>query len=147
MHAMTEQRTDFTDLLRARRAELGYSLREMEARSIDPDSQTQAKFGWLSKVENGKPIDAPKEAVLKALEVGYELPLKILQAAAARQFLGYDPAGDSAVVWSEDLTTRIIMARAEEMTEEERRQFAAIAETFARRKTQRSEGSEGKPGE
>ena len=55
MHAMTEQRTDFADLLKARRAELGKSLRDMEKICIDPDSGEQAKFGWLSKVENGKP--------------------------------------------------------------------------------------------
>lgn len=141
MHAMTE-RTDFTDLLKARRAELGHSLREMETRSIDPESGTQAKFGWLSKVENNKPIDAPKEDVIKALAIGYMLPAKVLQAAAARQFFGYDPGADSSAVWSEDMTTRIIVARAEEMSEEDRRQLADIAETFARRRTQRDGNSE-----
>lgn len=141
MHAMTE-RTDFTDLLKARRAELGYSLREMETRSIDPDTRTQAKFGWLSKVENGKPIDAPKEELLKALAAGYELPVKVLQVAASRQFFGYDPVSDSSVVWSRDLTTRIIVARAEEMSDEDRQQLADIAETFARRRTLRDGNSD-----
>uniref|UniRef100_UPI0036705E4D hypothetical protein n=1 Tax=Paenibacillus chitinolyticus TaxID=79263 RepID=UPI0036705E4D len=93
MHAMAEQgRTDFNDLLRERRAELGISLRELETRSVHPESGTQAKFGWLSKVENG------------------------------------------------DLTTRLIVARVEEMSEEDRRQLAEIAETFARRKRSSSEG-------
>lgn len=141
MHAMTEQRTDFTDLLKARRAELGKSLREMEKLCIDPDSGEQAKFGWLSKVELGKPVDPPKVERLKALKAGYGLPLKELQRAAALQFLGYDPAADASVVWSGDLTTRLIVARAEEMTEEERQQFAAIAETFARRRTQSDDKS------
>lgn len=136
MHAMTEQRTDFTDLLKARRAELGKSLRDMEKLCIDPDSGEQAKFGWLSKVELGKPVDAPKPERLKAISIGYSLPIKIVQAAMFRQFYGYDPAADSSVAWSEDFTTRVIVARAEEMTEEERRQYAAIAETFARRRTQ-----------
>lgn len=136
MHAMTEQRTDFTDLLKARRAELGKSLRDMEKLCIDPESGEQAKFGWLSKVELGKPVDPPKVERLKAVAVGYGLPLKELQRSAALQFFGYDPAADASVVWSGDLTTRLIVARAEEMTEEERRQFAAIAETFARRRTQ-----------
>lgn len=142
MHAMTEQRTDFTDLLRARRAELGLSLREMEAQSIDPDSGEQAKFGWLAKVESGKSVDPPKENRLKAIAAGYGLPLKELGRAASIQFLGYDPAADASVVWSGDLTTRLIVARTEEMTEEERQQFAAIAETFARRRTQREGNSE-----
>lgn len=141
MPAMTEQRTDFTDLLRARRAELGYSLRDMESRSIDPESGEQAKFGWLSKVELGKSVDPPKENRLRAIAAGYGLPLKELQRAASVQFFGYDPAADATVVWSGDLTTRLIVARAEEMSEEERRQFAAIAETFARRRAQRSHGA------
>jgi transcriptional regulator with XRE-family HTH domain len=139
MHAMTEQRTDFTDLLRQRRQELGLSLREMEARSVHAESGVQAKFGWLSKVENGKPVDTPKEDLIRALAVGYRLPEDVLKAAAARQFLGYDPAGDSSVVWSDDMTTRIIVARAEEMSEEDRRELAEIAEIFARRRTQRDE--------
>lgn len=147
MHAMTERRFDFRDLLRQRRAELGLSLRDMEARSVDPDSGAQAKFGWLSKVENGRPVDTPKEDVLKAIVIGYGLPERVVKAAAARQFLGYDPAEDPSVMWSGDLTTRIIVARAEEMGEEERRQLAEIAETFARRKAQRSEGPESKSGE
>jgi len=146
MHAMTE-RTDFTDLLKSRRAELGYSLREMEARSRDPESGEQAKFGWLSKVERGLSVDPPKKERLKALSIGYGLPVKILQGAVFKQFYGYDPASDSSVVWSEDLTTRIIAARAEEMSDDDRRQLAEIAETFARRKTQRNDGVEGKSDE
>ncbi|MFJ2717470.1 XRE family transcriptional regulator [Streptomyces sp. NPDC087437] len=139
---MSEQRrSDFTDLLRERRAELGFSLREMEARSIDPESGAQAKFGWLSKVENGKSVDTPKVELLKALSIGYRLPEDVLKAAAAAQFLGYDPPTDTGVVWSDDLSTRIIVARAEEMSEEDRRQLADIAETFARRRAQREGGT------
>ncbi|MFC9681341.1 XRE family transcriptional regulator [Streptomyces sp. NPDC056948] len=138
---MTEQRTDFTDLLRRRRQELGLSLRKMEALCLDPVSGEQAKFGWLSKVERGQSVDTPKEDLIKALSIGYRLPEGVLKAAAARQFLGYDPAGDSSVVWSDDMTTRIIVARAEEMSEEDRRELAEIAEIFARRRTQR----DGKP--
>lgn len=149
MQAMTEQthRTDFTDLLRARRAELGRSLREIAARCIDADSGEQVKFGWLYKVEHVKTVDPPNENRLKAIAAGYGLPLRELQRAASRQFFGYDPAADSSVVWSGDLTTRLIVARAEEMTDEEREQYAAIAETFARRRAQRSGGAEEKSGE
>lgn len=141
MHAMTEPRTDFTDLLRQRRRELGLSLRKMEALCLDPESGEQAKFGWLSKVERGQSVDTPKQDLIKALSIGYRLPEDVLKAAAAKQFLGYDPAGDSSVVWSGDMTTRIIVARAEEMSEEDRRELAEIAEIFARRRTQR----DGKP--
>ncbi|MFI1702020.1 XRE family transcriptional regulator [Streptomyces bobili] len=144
---MTEQRTDFRDLLRRRRAELGLSLRDMEARCIDPASGEQARFAWLGKVEAGKPVDIPKEERLIAVSIGYDLPEKIVKAAAAKQFLGYDPVADPSVVWSGDLTTRIIVAHAEDMDEDARQQLAEIAETFARRKAQRNEGAESKSDE
>ncbi|MGX1116340.1 hypothetical protein RKD37_001703 [Streptomyces ambofaciens] len=42
------------------------------------------------------------------------------------------------------MTTRIIVARAEEMSDEDRQQLADIAETFARRQTQRNGPGQGK---
>jgi transcriptional regulator with XRE-family HTH domain len=146
MHAMTEQtqRTDFSDLVRTRRAELGISLRELEARSIDPDPEPgkapeQAKFGWISKVEKNQPVDTPSAGLCRALAKGLQLPPRVVKEAAAEQFLEMDP-----FVWSDDHTTRVLAARIEEMTPDERRQLADIAETFARRKTQRSDGAGGK---
>jgi transcriptional regulator with XRE-family HTH domain len=139
MHAMTDQtqRSDFTDLVRDRRAELGISLRDLEELSIDPEpTGMQAKFGWLSKVERGKPIATPPLPLLRALSVGLRLPLPVLQEAVAAQFLGM-----ASPVWSHDRSTRILAARIEEMTAEERRQLAEIAETFARRRAQRNEGA------
>lgn len=56
MHAMTEQRTDFTDLLKARRAELGKSLRDMEKLCIDPESGEQANR--LPKVPGPEPASS-----------------------------------------------------------------------------------------
>ncbi|MEI5102589.1 XRE family transcriptional regulator [Streptomyces sp. PmtG] len=123
------ERTDFNDLVRERRAELGISLRELEARSLDPETGEQARFGWIAKVEKGRPTDAPPPALLRALAVGLELPLRVLQEAAAAQFLGM-----TSYVWSEDRTTRVLAAHIEEMSDAERRQLAEIAETFARRR-------------
>ncbi|WP_237519149.1 helix-turn-helix transcriptional regulator [Streptomyces sp. SID5910] len=143
---MAEQgrRTDFSDLLRERRTELGVSLRDMAERCIDPQrSGEQAKFGWLSKVERGESVDPPKEERLRALAAGYQIPLAVLQAAATRQFFGYDPAGDASVVWSGDRTTRLIVARAEEMNEKDRQELAEIAEVMARRRAQRNSPGQG----
>lgn len=139
---MVEQRTDFRDLLKSRRAELGHSLRKMADRCIDPESGEQAKFGWLSKLERGLPAEMPKLEILKALSIGFELPLNVLKVTSMREFLDYDPTSDSSVVWSADLTTRLIVARADEMSGEDRQQLADIAETFARRRTQ-SDGNSG----
>lgn len=134
---MAEQRTDFSDLVRERRAELGISLRELENRAADPETGERAKFGWISKVEKGSSVDTPSPGLLRALAAGLQLPLRILQEAAGVQFLGMDPS-----LWSEDRTTRVLVARAEELTQEDRRQLLDIAETFARRRTQ-SDGHAG----
>ncbi|MGW5175837.1 helix-turn-helix domain-containing protein [Streptomyces sp. NPDC004082] len=134
---MAEQRTDFSQVVRDRRAELGISLRELEARAIDPDTGEQARFGWISKVEKGRSVDAPSPEVLRALAAGLGLPLRVLQEAAAAQFLDM-----ITHVWSQDHTTRVLAARIEEMTDEERQQLADIAETFARRRAQRDGNSD-----
>jgi transcriptional regulator with XRE-family HTH domain len=132
MTAMAEQRqrTDFFDLVRERRAELGISLRELEARAIDPESGEQAKRAWVSKVEKGT-AESPSEPMIRALAAGLNLPVRVVAEAASIQFFGM-----GSFVWSEDRTTRVLAARIEEMTDEERRQLADIAETFARRRTQ-----------
>lgn len=137
MHAMAEQRTDFADLVRRRRAELKVSVRKLAELSVDPETgEHPFKFGWVSKLERGENTDAPSEAILRALHVGLSLPLRVVQEAAASQFLGMDP-----FVWSQDRTTRVLAAHIEEMSEEERQQLADIAETFARRRTQRDGNS------
>lgn len=133
MHAMTEQRTDFADLVRDRRAELAVSLRKLAEQSVDPDSDSRpVKFGWLSKLERGEPTEAPSPAVLRALHVGLSVPLRVLQEAAAAQYLEME-----SFIWSQDRTTRVLAAHIEEMSEEERQQLADIAEAFARRRAQR----------
>ena len=118
MHAMTEQRSDFTDLVRLRRAELRISVRKLEELSVDPRTGTQAKYGWISKVERGESIDTPSAALLCALAVGLSLPLRVLQEAAAAQYLDME-----SFIWSQDRTTRVLAAHIEEMTDEERQQL------------------------
>lgn len=121
-----ERRTDFGDLVRERRAELGLSLRELEQAAVDPETGEPARFGWINKVEKHRPTDAPSEEQLRALAVGLRLPLRSLQQAAAAQYFG--------MVWSEDRSTRVLVARYSEMSPEEKAQLEAIAETFSARK-------------
>lgn len=142
MHAMTEQRSDFVDLVRRQRAERGLSVRKLAEQSVDPKTgERPFKFAWISKLERGESTDPPSPAMLRALAVGLGLPLRVLQEAAAAQYL------EMSFVWSQDRTTRVVVAHLEEMSEEERLQLADIAETFARRKAQRNETTEGKSDE
>jgi transcriptional regulator with XRE-family HTH domain len=130
MSLMAEQtRTQLSDLVRTRRAELGISLRTLAEQSFDRKTGEQAKFGWISKLENSKPMDTPSEELLRALAAGLELPPRIVQEAAAAQFMGMGE------VRSEDGTARLLIARIQEMDPEDIAQLAAIAETFARRKS------------
>lgn len=123
--AEQQQRSELADLVRDRRAALNISLRTLAERSVDPETGETAKFGWISKVENRKPTDAPTPAQLRGLAIGLDLPVRSLQQAAAAQYLGL------AEVWSGDQTARVLVARIEEMSPEDLAQLAAIAETFA----------------
>lgn len=144
MTAMAEQRqgTEFFDLVRERRSELGISLRELASRSIDPETGEQAKHAWIGKVESGTATSIPPAPMLRALAAGLGLPARIVQEAAAVQYWGMTSA-----IWSQDRSTRVLAARIEEMTAEERRQLAEIAETFARRRTQRDDTGQGNSGD
>lgn len=132
--AEQEQRTDFRHLVRGRRAELGISLRELEARSIDPETGEQAKFGWISKIENGKPTDAPSEALLRALAEGLKLPLLALQRAAAAQFFGM-----VSERWSERRDARVLVARIDELDEDGVAELDELAQIVLRRRARQSD--------
>ncbi|MEU0761630.1 XRE family transcriptional regulator [Streptomyces microflavus] len=125
------QRTQLSNLVRNRRAELGISLRQLEERAVDPASGVQAKFGWISKLENGRPTEAPSEEVLLALAVGLQLPARVVQEAAAAQYLGMTE------IRTQSEAARLLVARVEEMTDDDLAQLAAIAETFERSKRAR----------
>lgn len=123
--AEQQQRSELADLVRERRAALGISLRTLADRSVDPESGETVKFGWISKLENGKPTSAPTPAQLRGLAVGLQVPARATQLAAAAQYLGL------AEVWSGDQSARVLVTRIEEMSPEDLAQLAAIAETFA----------------
>ena len=128
---MTEQRTEFSDLIRTRRTQLGLSLRDLAKGCIDEESGLQLKFAWIGKVEkNPDAIDIPSLEILRAFSAGLKLPLRILQEAAAAQFWGMTS------VWSEDRSARVLVADIGSLTEEDQGQVAEIVEGFARRRAQ-----------
>jgi len=86
-----ERRTQFRDLIRRRRAELGESLDTFARKAVDPVSGTQVKRGWINRLETGEPVTPPEYEELCALAVACELPVEALQDAAGSQFHGVDP--------------------------------------------------------
>ncbi|MFC5720346.1 XRE family transcriptional regulator [Streptomyces gamaensis] len=124
---MAEQRTDLSDLVRDRRAELKLGLRVLADRCTDPESGEQLKFGWLHRLEKREPVIPPQLPGLRALAAGLELPLSVVQEAAGAQFMGI-----VSDVWSEDEGARALVAYYGEMNDVERRQLAAMVEAFVR---------------
>lgn len=125
---MAEQEMSYalSDLVKRRRAELGYSLRTLADRCIDPVTRERRySHSTIENLEKRSSVTPPKLADLRALEVGLKLPLRQIQDAAGEQFLGITTAeldGDGRV--------RVLMYRANMMSVEDRERLIAIAETF-----------------
>ncbi|MFI6347289.1 helix-turn-helix domain-containing protein [Streptomyces sp. NPDC050560] len=120
-----QQRTQFADLVRERRHELGLSLASLQDRAVDPASGTQVKSGWIHRLESGEPVNAPQVPQLKALANGLQLPLPVLQESASAQFFGVD------TVWNESGTARALVQRAERLTPAQLSQLLRLIDTFA----------------
>ncbi|MFJ8154848.1 hypothetical protein [Streptomyces sp. NPDC094468] len=86
-------RTQLTDLLKRRRAELGVGVGKIAERSVDPETGKDVKRGRIWRLEGNEEggITPPDFWELRALAAGYELPLERLQDAAGSQFHGRDP--------------------------------------------------------
>jgi transcriptional regulator with XRE-family HTH domain len=136
MNLMAEQdrpthteRTDLSDLVRKRRAELRLSLRALEQRTADPGTGEPAvKYGWLNNLEKAAPnLTPPRLPVLDALAKALELPLGRLQDAAGAQFFGID------TVWSASGEARALVTRADQLSPEQREQIYRLIDMFAPR--------------
>lgn len=125
MNTMTDQvRTDLSDLVRDRRAELRLSLRAVEARTADETGESAIKYGWLNKLEKGQDITPPRLRELRALAAGLDLPLGRIQDAAAAQFLGIQSE------WSASGDARALVEQAERLTPEQREAVRGLIETL-----------------
>ena len=133
MSLMAEQtvRTDLSDLVRRRRAELGLALRPFADRCIDPDTGTVPfKYAWVSKVEKADPtVVAPPRSWLRALAAGLSVPVPLVRQAAAAQFFDLEPDA----IWSSDHSTKITVARMSELSESDRAELAQMVEMYAKR--------------
>lgn len=134
---MAEQHssTDLSRLVYDRRRELGLSLRDLAAASLDPETGEQLKYSWLHRLERGERVIPPELPQLRAFAAGLRLPLSVVQDAAGAQFHGRSPDA----VWSQDASTRAVVARMEELSDEDRRALQVIVEAYARERIDRSQ--------
>ncbi|MFJ8109950.1 hypothetical protein [Streptomyces sp. NPDC096132] len=86
-----EQRTQLSDLIRERRAELGDSLDTFANRAVDPASGVRVTRGWIYRLEKRERVTPPVYEELCALAEAARLPVERLQDAAGQQFHGVDP--------------------------------------------------------
>ncbi|MGW5736955.1 MULTISPECIES: XRE family transcriptional regulator [Streptomyces] len=122
---MAEQaaRTDLSDLVRTRRAELGLSLRALAARCIHPDAPDGGPVvdhNWIDRLEKNVLKEIPDYDRLAGLSVGLQVPLSLVQEAAGAQFWRVD------TVWSDDHEARALVHDYKGMTPEDQRRVRAL---------------------
>lgn len=125
---MAEQATSYalSDLVKGRRAELGYSLRKLAENCIDPQTGEQRySRGAIDNLEKREPVIAPQTPDLRALAAGLQLPLRSIQDAAGEQFLGI-----TTTELDSSGRVRLLANRASSMSAEDLERLLAIAETF-----------------
>jgi hypothetical protein len=130
------ERSDLSDLVSTRMAELGLSLRRLEELCVDPEAEDGDtadeplwKRGTLDNLAKGRRIKTPDFPMLRALAAGLQLSLSEVQEAAGAQFLGID------TVWSPDGKVRALVEGFREMDPEDQEKVLALME--ARRKLRR----------
>jgi transcriptional regulator with XRE-family HTH domain len=135
----SQRRTDLSDLVRNRRAELGLSLRRLADRCIDPEDQQAGplwKFQVINRLEKGLPIIPPQLPELRALAAGLDVPLGLVKEAAGSQFFGID------TVWSDDHSTRAMVHDYQAMGPEDQQKVRDLMRTWSKRSRTSGSNSE-----
>lgn len=128
----TTSRTDLSDLLRDRKAELGASLRELVEACIDPEHPDEGpvirrtSLDLLLKGDEG--VKAPAIPMMRALAAGFRLPFGLIQEAAGAQWLGID------TVWTQDRKVRTLIHGFQEMDAEDQDRVMALMESWRKLK-------------
>ncbi|WP_432247669.1 XRE family transcriptional regulator [Streptomyces sanyensis] len=113
------------DLVLTRKEALRLSYERLAARCVDPESDEQTvKGSWLHRVATRLPVQAPTLPQLRGMAAGLEVPLRVVQDAAAAQFFGMD------ALYSQDAAVRSIVPHLEEMSPEDRRKIQALIEAY-----------------
>lgn len=136
----TSDRTDLSDLVRARMKENGQGLRTLADACIDPqdpDAGPLWKRGTIDNLVNGRGIKAPNREQLRALAAGLRLPEAVVRRAARAQFIG-----DVVEQWNYDHDVRVLISNIEELDQEGRKELSELAADILRRQAERSSGQE-----
>lgn len=125
-------RTDLSDLLRNRMAELGLSIRRAAEATIDPrkpDEPPLYKRGTLENLIKAAGTKSPTDAQCRALANAFQLPELAVQRAASAQFHGL-----VSERWDRSAKARVLVAKIDEMTDEDLEELDQLADIVWRRR-------------
>ena len=126
---MTEEtvRTDLSDLVKYRRAELRLGYRTLAAACIDPKSPEagpQWTRGTIENLEKARGVKPPTLSALRSLAAGLQLPDHRVREAAGAQWFGID------TVWSNSGDAKALVERADRLAPGAREQLARFIDSL-----------------
>ncbi len=126
---------DLCRYLRGKVRELGLSYRVISSRAVDPRTGRRLPFQWIHKLARGQMSKAPHAWQLRALATGLGAQDDVIQALAARQWLGY--GGVKAFIAAGDLA---LYLQWRDLPEEDKAVLRVLVEDFARRQRDQQPG-------
>lgn len=102
----------------------GVSYQKMADRAVDPKTKETLSKAYFQKMATNAVHTPPDEAKLRAIAIALGKPLRVVQRAAAAQFLGFQ----STELAGYDHETRIIVAHLAGLPEKERRRWRRMIE-------------------
>ncbi|MEU2764301.1 XRE family transcriptional regulator [Streptomyces sp. NPDC007094] len=129
METAPDPRWDLADLVNQRKGEVGLSFRKIAEAAVDPVDPSGGSLwtrGTLENLAKREPVKAPSAPMLRALAAGLQVPLRLVQEAAAAQWFGVETVYDDEA----DPETRLLVRRYQQMSPEDRRRLQIIAETY-----------------
>ncbi|MFD8581555.1 XRE family transcriptional regulator [Streptomyces californicus] len=129
METAPDPRWDLADLVNRRKGELGLSFRGIAEAAVDPVDPVAGSLwtrGTLENLAKREPVKAPSAPMLRALAAGLQVPIRLVQEAAAAQWFGVETIYDDEA----DPETRLLVRRYQQMSPEDRRRLQIIAETY-----------------
>lgn len=121
-----QARTQFRDIVVARKEALNLSYAKLAARCIHPDTGEQTvKDSWLHRVATGEQVLAPDYDALLGMSAGLQVDIDVLQDAASAQFFG------SQKVFVESAEAKAFLEDADRLTHTQREAVQALMRSLA----------------
>ncbi|OPC83060.1 hypothetical protein B4N89_20840 [Embleya scabrispora] len=125
MIRVATERDDLSRLVREAH-DAGASYGEIAQRAVDPESGETLSKPYIARLAHGQVDNPPRASMLRALAAGLRLPVSVVKAAAAAQWMEYVATGLTG--YGDDV--RIIVAHLGDMSEDEVARFRRLVESW-----------------